>query len=161
VPTPKPNLVRAIGRWSLVTVMVNFTIGAGIFALPSAAAGILGSSKSGCLLDCGRGNRSNCCLCRRSCLPLSSSRRPVSHRRHPKRLTIRLRVFWEDVLARLETEDRATPENPDGHGLEVAGFLTIFVSAIPIHRRRKYLRQRTLPGCGEVRNCSVRCRYYS
>jgi APA family basic amino acid/polyamine antiporter len=43
VPTPKPNLVRAIGRWSLVTLMVNFTIGAGIFGLPSAAAGLLGS----------------------------------------------------------------------------------------------------------------------
>jgi amino acid transporter len=43
VPTHKPNLVRAIGRWSLVTLMVNFTIGAGIFGLPSAAAGLLGS----------------------------------------------------------------------------------------------------------------------
>jgi APA family basic amino acid/polyamine antiporter len=42
VPTPTPNLVRAIGRWSLVTLMVNFTIGAGIFGLPSAAAGLLG-----------------------------------------------------------------------------------------------------------------------
>ena len=43
MPTHKPNLVRAIGRWSLVTLMVNFTIGAGIFGLPSAAAGLLGS----------------------------------------------------------------------------------------------------------------------
>src|ERR1700736_2537597 len=39
----KPNLVRAIGRWSLIALMVNFTIGAGIFGLPSAAAGLLGS----------------------------------------------------------------------------------------------------------------------
>jgi len=34
--------MRAIGRWSLIALMVNFIIGAGIFGLPSAAAGILG-----------------------------------------------------------------------------------------------------------------------
>ncbi|HEV7514362.1 MAG TPA: APC family permease [Candidatus Acidoferrum sp.] len=38
----KPDLIRAIGRWSLVALMVNFIIGAGIFGLPSAAAGFLG-----------------------------------------------------------------------------------------------------------------------
>jgi APA family basic amino acid/polyamine antiporter len=43
VTTREPNLVRAIGRWSLTALMVNFTIGAGIFGLPSAAAGLLGS----------------------------------------------------------------------------------------------------------------------
>ena len=41
--TDKPNLVRAIGRWSLIALMVNFTIGAGIFGLPSVVAGLLGS----------------------------------------------------------------------------------------------------------------------
>ena len=40
--TDRPNLVRAIGRWSLIALIVNFTIGAGIFGLPSAAAAILG-----------------------------------------------------------------------------------------------------------------------
>jgi APA family basic amino acid/polyamine antiporter len=39
----KPELVRAIGRWSLTALMVNLIIGAGIFGLPSAAAAILGS----------------------------------------------------------------------------------------------------------------------
>jgi basic amino acid/polyamine antiporter, APA family len=39
----KPDLVRAIGRWSLIALMVNFIVGAGIFGLPSAVAGILGS----------------------------------------------------------------------------------------------------------------------
>jgi APA family basic amino acid/polyamine antiporter len=43
VQTDKPNLVRAIGRWSLIALMVNFTIGAGIFGLPSVVAGLLGS----------------------------------------------------------------------------------------------------------------------
>jgi APA family basic amino acid/polyamine antiporter len=34
--------VRAIGRWSLIALMVNLIIGAGIFGLPAAVAGILG-----------------------------------------------------------------------------------------------------------------------
>jgi APA family basic amino acid/polyamine antiporter len=43
VQTHKPNLVRAIGRWSLIALIINFTIGAGIFGLPSVAASLLGS----------------------------------------------------------------------------------------------------------------------
>ncbi len=35
--------MRAIGRWSLISLMVNLIIGAGIFGLPAAAAGILGN----------------------------------------------------------------------------------------------------------------------
>jgi basic amino acid/polyamine antiporter, APA family len=42
-PLPKNDLVRAIGRWSLIALMVNLIIGAGIFGLPAAAAGILGN----------------------------------------------------------------------------------------------------------------------
>jgi len=43
VPNHKPDLVRAIGRWSLAALMVNLIIGGGIFELPSTVAGILGS----------------------------------------------------------------------------------------------------------------------
>jgi APA family basic amino acid/polyamine antiporter len=43
VPNHKPELVRAIGRWSLAALMVNLIIGGGIFELPSTIAGILGS----------------------------------------------------------------------------------------------------------------------
>jgi APA family basic amino acid/polyamine antiporter len=42
VPNHKPELVRAIGRWSLAALMVNIVIAGGIFGLPSAVAGILG-----------------------------------------------------------------------------------------------------------------------
>jgi APA family basic amino acid/polyamine antiporter len=41
VPNHKPDLVRAIGRWSLAALMVNIVIGGGIFGLPSTVAGIL------------------------------------------------------------------------------------------------------------------------
>jgi APA family basic amino acid/polyamine antiporter len=37
-----PSLVRAIGRWSLVALVVNSVIGGGIFGVPSVAASLVG-----------------------------------------------------------------------------------------------------------------------
>jgi amino acid transporter len=34
-PAPQPGLIRGLGRWDLVAMVVNTTIGAGIFGLPS------------------------------------------------------------------------------------------------------------------------------
>ena len=46
-----PRLVRTIGRWSLVALMVNSMLGAGIFGLPSLLAARLGgSSPLSCLI---------------------------------------------------------------------------------------------------------------
>ena len=42
MPNHEPDLVRAIGRWSLAALMVNIIIGGSIFGLPSTVAGILG-----------------------------------------------------------------------------------------------------------------------
>ena len=42
MPEEKPHLVRAIGRWSLAALMVNTTIGAGVFGLPSVIAALVG-----------------------------------------------------------------------------------------------------------------------
>ena len=39
--TPQTSLVRAIGRWSLVALMVNSIIGSGIFGLPSSITGLV------------------------------------------------------------------------------------------------------------------------
>jgi basic amino acid/polyamine antiporter, APA family len=47
-PTEQPGepsarqLVRAIGRWSLVALVINSTVGSAIFGLPSVIAGLLG-----------------------------------------------------------------------------------------------------------------------
>jgi len=41
-PNPPHQLVRAIGRWSLVALVVNSIIGSGVFGLPSVVAGLLG-----------------------------------------------------------------------------------------------------------------------
>jgi APA family basic amino acid/polyamine antiporter len=40
---PKPQLVRALGRWSLVALVLNGIIGSGIFGLPSAIAKFVGA----------------------------------------------------------------------------------------------------------------------
>jgi basic amino acid/polyamine antiporter, APA family len=43
MPAPtQTKLVRAIGRWSLMALMINVTIGSGIFGLPSIISGLLG-----------------------------------------------------------------------------------------------------------------------
>jgi amino acid transporter len=39
---PKPSLVRALGRWDVVFLLVNSTIGAGIFGLPGKVFALLG-----------------------------------------------------------------------------------------------------------------------
>jgi amino acid transporter len=41
-PEGRPELVRAIGRWSLTGLVLNAIIGSGIFGLPSVVAGLLG-----------------------------------------------------------------------------------------------------------------------
>jgi basic amino acid/polyamine antiporter, APA family len=42
-PVPSsPQLVRAIGRWSMVALAVNSIVGSGIFGLPSTIAGLVG-----------------------------------------------------------------------------------------------------------------------
>jgi amino acid transporter len=44
VPTDisQAELVRAIGRWSMVALAVNSIVGSGIFGLPSPVAGLVG-----------------------------------------------------------------------------------------------------------------------
>jgi APA family basic amino acid/polyamine antiporter len=40
---PRPDLLRAIGRWTLVALVVNSIIGSGVFGLPSTVAGLVGN----------------------------------------------------------------------------------------------------------------------
>ena len=41
---PQPRLVRGIGRWSLVALVLNSIIGSGVFGLPSLVAGLVGGA---------------------------------------------------------------------------------------------------------------------
>lgn len=40
-PPAQPALLRAIGRWSMVALVVNSTVGSGVFGLPAALAALL------------------------------------------------------------------------------------------------------------------------
>ena len=52
---PSHNLVRAIGRWSLVALVVNSIIGSGVFGLPSTVAALIGSYSPYAVLAAGAG----------------------------------------------------------------------------------------------------------
>jgi APA family basic amino acid/polyamine antiporter len=53
--TPQHQLIRAIGRWSLVALVVNSIIGSGVFGLPSAVAGLVGNYSPYAVLAAGAG----------------------------------------------------------------------------------------------------------
>jgi basic amino acid/polyamine antiporter, APA family len=52
---PEKDLIRAIGRWSLVALVVNSIIGSGIFGLPSTVAGLIGNYSPYAVLAAGAG----------------------------------------------------------------------------------------------------------
>jgi amino acid transporter len=49
------DLVRAIGRWSLVALVVNSIIGSGVFGLPSTVAGFIGNYSPYAVIAAGAG----------------------------------------------------------------------------------------------------------
>lgn len=51
----RTDLVRAIGRWSLVALVVNSIIGSGVFGLPSTVAGLIGRSSIWAVVAAGGG----------------------------------------------------------------------------------------------------------
>ena len=53
--TSSEGLVRAIGRWSLVALVINSIIGSGIFGLPSTVAGLIGDYSPYAVLATGAG----------------------------------------------------------------------------------------------------------
>ena len=53
--TAQPQLVRAIGRWSMVALAVNSILGSGIFGLPSTVAALLGGASVVAVLIAGAG----------------------------------------------------------------------------------------------------------
>ena len=52
---PGRDLIRAIGRWSLVALVVNSIIGSGVFGLPSTVAGLIGNYSPYAVLAAGAG----------------------------------------------------------------------------------------------------------
>jgi len=52
---PRQELIRAIGRWSLVALVVNSIIGSGVFGLPSTVAGLIGNYSPYAMIAAGLG----------------------------------------------------------------------------------------------------------
>src|ERR1700678_1948180 len=52
---PRHELIRAIGRWSLVALGVNSIIGSGVFGLPSTVAALIGRSSIWAVVAAGAG----------------------------------------------------------------------------------------------------------
>ena len=52
---PRQELIRAIGRWSLVALVVNSIIGSGVFGLPSTVAGLIGNYSPYAVIAAGLG----------------------------------------------------------------------------------------------------------
>jgi APA family basic amino acid/polyamine antiporter len=52
---PPRQLIRAIGRWSLVALVVNSIIGSGVFGLPSTVAALIGNFSPHAVLAAGAG----------------------------------------------------------------------------------------------------------
>jgi basic amino acid/polyamine antiporter, APA family len=52
---PRHELLRAIGRWSLVALVVNSIIGSGVFGLPSTVAALIGAYSPYAVLGAGAG----------------------------------------------------------------------------------------------------------
>jgi amino acid transporter len=55
VSATRPGLIRVIGRWSLVALVVNSILGSGVFGLPSTVAGLLGNYSPYAVLAAGAG----------------------------------------------------------------------------------------------------------
>jgi basic amino acid/polyamine antiporter, APA family len=51
----QPELLRAIGRWSLVALVVNSVIGSGVFGLPSVVAALIGRASIWAVVAAGAG----------------------------------------------------------------------------------------------------------
>jgi basic amino acid/polyamine antiporter, APA family len=56
IPKPtQPELLRAIGRWSLVALVINSIIGSGVFGLPSVVAALIGRASIWAVVAAGAG----------------------------------------------------------------------------------------------------------
>ena len=53
--SPRDGLVRIIGRWSLVALVVNSILGSGVFGLPSTVAGLIGTFSPYAVVAAGAG----------------------------------------------------------------------------------------------------------
>lgn len=96
-----PQLLRAIGRWSMVALAINCTLGSGIFGLPSVVAGLLGAASPAAVLLAGAGMGVIIACYAEVGSQFSETGGTYLYLRHAFGRLIGLQVGWMTLLARL------------------------------------------------------------
>jgi amino acid transporter len=96
-----PELIRAIGRWSMVALAVNCILGSGIFGLPSTVAGLLGRVSPLAVLVAGAGMGVIIACYGEVASQFTETGGTYLYLRHAFGRLIGLQVGWMTLLARL------------------------------------------------------------
>src|SRR6202171_195098 len=99
--TSQPQLVRAIGRWSMVALVVNSILGSGIFGLPSVVAGLVGTSSPAAVLIAGAGVAVIIACYAAAASQFTETGRTFLYVRHAFGRFAGLQVGWLMLLSRL------------------------------------------------------------
>src|ERR1700736_2105950 len=99
--TSQPELVRAIGRWSMVALAVNSILGSGIFGLPSVIAGLVGNASPVAVLIAGAGMGVIIACYAEVASQFAETGGTYLYLRHAFGRLIGLQVGWMTLLARL------------------------------------------------------------
>jgi basic amino acid/polyamine antiporter, APA family len=97
----QPQLVRAIGRWSMVALAVNSILGSGIFGLPSTFAALLGERSPWAVLIAGAGMGVIIACYAEVASQFSETGGTYLYLRHTFGRFVGLQVGWLTLLTRL------------------------------------------------------------
>jgi basic amino acid/polyamine antiporter, APA family len=97
----QPELIRAIGRWSMVALAVNCILGSGIFGLPSVIAGLLGRVSPVAVLLAGAGMGVIIACYAEVASQFTESGGTYLYLRHAFGRLIGLQIGWMTLLVRL------------------------------------------------------------
>jgi basic amino acid/polyamine antiporter, APA family len=97
----QPELIRAIGRWSMVALAVNCILGSGIFGLPSVVAGLIGRASPVAVLLAGIGMGVIIACYAEVASQFSETGGTYLYLRHAFGRVIGLQVGWMTLLTRL------------------------------------------------------------
>jgi len=96
-----PELIRAIGRWSMVALAVNCILGSGIFGLPSVVAGLVGRASPVAVLLAGIGMGVIIACYAEVASQFTETGGTYLYLRHAFGRLIGLQVGWMTLLTRL------------------------------------------------------------
>ena len=96
-----PQLVRALGRWSMVALAINSILGSGVFGLPSVVAGLLGGASPRAVLLAGAAMTVIIACYAEVASQFEETGGTYLYLRHAFGRLIGLQVGWMSLLSRL------------------------------------------------------------